>query len=138
MAFTYNDKGLRHCKTSYNASNVAIKATYYSYDAGGAQVASYTKDLLAPAPVTILKDFTLYGAGRAGTYDVTSSIALFELTDQLGNTRAVVGNDSHGNFQVYSYIDYYPHGGSMPGRNYISSLNFPYGYQGQEKDAYSG
>ncbi len=138
VAFTYNDKGLRHCKTSYNASNVAIKATYYSYDAGGAQVASYTKDLLAPAPVTILKDFTLYSAGRVGTYDVAGTSALFELTDQLGNTRAVVGNDSHGNFQIYSYIDYYPHGGSMPGRNYISSLNFPYGYQGQEKDAETG
>lgn len=35
-------------------------------------------------------------------------------------------------------LDYYPHGGIMPVRNYQSSLSFPYGYQGQEKDAATG
>lgn len=40
--------------------------------------------------------------------------------------------------EVIETHDYYPHGGTMPGRDYTSSLNFPYGYQGQEKDQNTG
>jgi RHS repeat-associated protein len=134
--FKYNDKGLRHSKKSYNTSGVATKITYYSYDAGGAQVATYTKDLLT-TPLTIqLQDLTLYGAGRLGIYDATNQKEMYELSDHLGNVRAVVTkNTTTGLAETVSYTDYYPHGGTMPGRNYVNSLGVPFAYQGQEKDA---
>ena len=138
VSYTYNDKGLKHRNTTY-ISGTAVKDIYYSYDAGGAQVASYTRDLLAPAPSTVLQNHTLYGAGRVGLLDKSTGKALFELSDHLGNVRAVVAEGISTNLaEVLSYTDYYPHGGIMPGRNYQSSLNFPYGYQGQEKDAATG
>jgi RHS repeat-associated protein len=56
----------------------------------------------------------------------------------LGNVRAVVSANSSGVAETVSHTDYYPHGGTLPGRTYQSSLNFPYGYQGQEKDAATG
>lgn len=139
--FTYNDKGLRHKKVTYapGPSSVPVMATYYSYDAGGMQVASYERDLLAISPVTVLKNHTLYGVGRTGLRDAATGTAMFELNDHLGNVRAVVAaNSTTGAAETISYTDYYPHGGTMPGRDYTSSLNFPYGYQGQEKDANTG
>jgi RHS repeat-associated protein len=58
-------------------------------------------------------------------------------SDYLGNVRATVKLTS-GNAEVMNYTDYYPHGSAMPGRNYISSLSYKYGYQGQEKDGETG
>jgi len=136
--FTYNDKGLRHRKTSYDANGNALHNTYYSYDAGGAQVASYTEDLTGSNPGVLLQDLHLYGSGRVGGYNAASGSALYELTDHLGNVRAVVKDNGSGQAETVSYTDYYPHGSIMPGRNYQSSLHFPYGYQGQEKDAETG
>ncbi|MGV2479873.1 UNVERIFIED_CONTAM: RHS repeat-associated core domain-containing protein, partial [Salmonella enterica subsp. enterica serovar Weltevreden] len=81
----------------------------------------------------------LYAAGRVGLLDASTGKALFELSDHLGNVRAVVAEGFSTNLaEVLSYTDYYPHGGVLPGRNYTSSLNFPYGYQGQEKDQTTG
>ena len=136
-SFSYNDKGLRHSKTTY-ALGIAAEDTYYSYDAGGAQVATYTRNLLLASPTTILQSQTLYAAGRVGLLDASTGKTLFELSDHLGNVRAVVADNGSGVAETVSYTDYYPHGGIMPGRNYQSSLNFPYGYQGQEKDAATG
>ena len=46
--------------------------------------------------------------------------------NHLGNTRAVVAkNTSTGLAETISYTDYYPHGGTLPGRNYVSSLGVP-------------
>ncbi|MDP2387556.1 MAG: RHS repeat-associated core domain-containing protein, partial [Bacteroidota bacterium] len=36
--------------------------------------------------------------------------------------------------EVLSYSDYYPHGGVLPGRNFVSSPSHKYGYQSQLKD----
>jgi RHS repeat-associated protein len=136
--FVYNDKALRHTKTSYNAAGVAFKETYYSYDAGGAQVATYTKNVLVASAPTQLQDYTLYGAGRVAMLDATTNTAQFELTDHLGNIRAVVSKNTVGQVITQSYTDYYPHGGVLPSRSYSGSLNFPYAYQGQERDAETG
>ena len=35
-------------------------------------------------------------------------------------------------------LDVYPHGGVLPGRNYVNSLGVPYQYQGMEKDQETG
>jgi RHS repeat-associated protein len=63
---------------------------------------------------------------------------LYVKANHLGNVRAVVTDNGSGVAQTISYTDYYPSGLTMPGRSYQSSLNFPYGYQGQEKDAETG
>jgi RHS repeat-associated protein len=66
----------------------------------------------------------------------TTNRYAFELTDHLGNVRAVVAkNASTSAVDVLSYTDYYPHGGVLPGRNFVSSPSYKLGYQGQEKDA---
>jgi uncharacterized protein (TIGR02594 family) len=53
----------------------------------------------------------------------------------LGNVRATVSSvKTNGIPEVLSYTDFYPHGGILPGRNYVSSNAYRYDYQGQEKD----
>ncbi|MDP2387558.1 MAG: RHS repeat-associated core domain-containing protein [Bacteroidota bacterium] len=60
---------------------------------------------------------------------------MFELTDHLGNVRSVIAkNVSNSTVDVLSYSDYYPHGGVLPGRNFVSSPSYKQGYQGKEKD----
>lgn len=39
---------------------------------------------------------------------------------------------------VLNTTDYYPHGGILPGRNYISSINNRFNFQGKEKDQETG
>lgn len=138
--YTYNDKGLKYSKTSYSGGlfSVETEQLFYVYDAGGAEVATYKKLVQIPNDVYALQHHTLYGAGRVGLLDKSTGKALFELSDHLGNVRAVVTTSANGAAETISYTDYYPHGGVLPGRNYQSSLNFPYGYQGQEKDGATG
>ena len=138
--YTYNDKGLRYSKTSYSGGlfNVETEQLFYVYDAGGALVATYKKLVQVPGTVYALQAHTLYAAGRMGLLDAATGEALYELNDHVGNVRAVVKAGSSGAAETVSYTDYYPHGGIMPGRSYQSSLSFPYGYQGQEKDAITG
>jgi len=138
--YTYNDKGLRYSKTSYSGGlfNVETEQLFYVYDAGGALVATYKKLVQLPGTVYALQAHTLYAAGRMGLLDAATGEALYELNDHVGNVRAVVKAGSSGVAETVSYTDYYPHGGIMPGRTYQSSLNFPYAYQGQEKDAATG
>jgi RHS repeat-associated protein len=60
---------------------------------------------------------------------------VYEITDHLGNVRATVSSVKiNGIPEVLSYTDFYPHGGILPGRNYVSSNAYRYDYQGQEKD----
>jgi|GEM_PF-1530043 len=138
--YTYNDKGLRYSKTSYSGGlfNVETEQLFYVYDAGGALVATYKKLVQLPGTVYALQAHTLYAAGRMGLLDAATGEALYELNDHVGNVRAVVKAGSSGVAETVSYTDYYPHGGVLPGRNYTSSITFPYGYQGQEKDAATG
>jgi RHS repeat-associated protein len=138
--YTYNDKGLKYSKTSYSGGlfNIETEQLFYVYDAGGAEVATYKKLVQVPNTVYQLQHHTLYGAGRVGLLDKNTNKALFELSDHLGNVRAVVSANSSGVAETVSYTDYYPHGGTLPGRTCQSSLNFPYGYQGQEKDPATG
>jgi RHS repeat-associated protein len=83
----------------------------------------------------------VYGQGRigiylrTGSYNVTNYV--YELSDYLGNVRATFRNNA-GNAEVLSYSDYYPHGSTLPGRNYISASAYKYAYQGQEVDNETG
>lgn len=69
----------------------------------------------------------------------------YELTNHLGNVLAVISdhkiqvdddNDSYTDYylpDVFTATDYYPFGSQMIGRTY-SSVNYRYGFDGQEKD----
>ena len=62
-----------------------------------------------------------------------------QLTDHLGNVRAVVSKDNNGNAAaLVSATDYYPGGMPMPGRQFVNGKPYRYSFQGQEKDAETG
>jgi RHS repeat-associated protein len=62
-----------------------------------------------------------------------------QLTDHLGNVRAVVSKDNNGNAAaLVSATDYYPFGMAMPGRQIVNGQPYRYAYQGQEKDPETG
>jgi RHS repeat-associated protein len=57
--------------------------------------------------------------------------------NHLGNVRSVIAKDvSSSAVEVLSYSDYYPHGGVLPGRNFVASPSYKFGgsVQGQWKD----
>ena len=58
----------------------------------------------------------------------------YQLTDHLGNVRAVVTTDG----TISSSTDYYPFGMAMPNRNTVDANGYRYAYQGQEKDPETG
>jgi RHS repeat-associated protein len=141
--FVYNDKGLRAAKISYNSSGYKATQLNYMYDAAGSLVATYQTTFNTSTPdstsyTTALQDYVVYGASRLGTYDVGSTTNYYEMSDHLGNVRAVYFKNGSGNAEVASFTDYYPHGGAMPGRNYVNSPTYRYAYNGQEKDAETG
>jgi RHS repeat-associated protein len=125
VSFTYNERGLR-------ASKTAGGVTYsYVYDAEGNVMAIYQG--------TILKEVPVYGSGRVGVFDATGSLYRYELTDHLGNVRAVLDPVKlGGNADVQAATNYYPFGDPMPGR--LTGTGYRYGYQGQyaEKDEETG
>ncbi|QMU65600.1 MAG: hypothetical protein GKR88_15800 [Flavobacteriaceae bacterium] len=86
VAFTYNDKGFRTRKTTYN-NGTQSHTTDYIRDVSGNVLAIYENNTLVELPV--------YGASRVGIYKKQSHSTLYQLTDHLGNVRAVVSKQ-HG------------------------------------------
>ena len=74
-------------------------------------------------------------------YQYQTKKRIYELTDHLGNVRAVIKRekDADNRAQIIKASDYYPFGMEMPGRKYASEA-YRYGYQGQfaEKDGETG
>ncbi len=84
-------------------------------------------------------EHTIYGASRLGVYkrQVTGASPYFyELTDHLGNVRAVVSKETNETVAIKGATDYYPFGMVMPARNLQG--DYRYAYQGQEKDPETG
>ncbi|MBC7451777.1 MAG: hypothetical protein H7259_09840 [Cytophagales bacterium] len=85
----------------------------------------------------------MYGTTRTGTANKSGSTYTYsyELSDHLGNVRAVIGRTKNaGKADIKSWQDYFPHGSVMPGRQGISGTAYRNGYQGQyaEKDVETG
>jgi RHS repeat-associated protein len=74
-------------------------------------------------------------------YQYQTKKRIYELTDHLGNVRAVIKRekDANNRAQIIKASDYYPFGMEMPGRKYASE-SYRYDYQGQfaEKDGETG
>ncbi|AUP79686.1 RHS repeat domain-containing protein [Flavivirga eckloniae] len=126
VKFFYNDKGHRVKKEIYTAGSLT-RTDYYVRDATGTTLAIYEG--------ANVKEYTIYGASRLGVYNKADDSSVYQLTDHLGNVRAVVqrsGNDA----VAMVATDYYPFGMPMPNRNVEG--NYRYKYQGQEKDPETG
>ena len=61
---------------------------------------------------------------------------MYQLTDHLGNVRAVIMKNGENAVSLTAKTDYYPFGMPMPNRNIEG--NYRYKFQGQEKDAETG
>ncbi|SHI32538.1 RHS repeat domain-containing protein [Aquimarina spongiae] len=129
VKFFYNDKNHRVKKESYNPTNGSLTYTeHYVRDAAGTAMAIYRNGQMI--------ENTIYGSTRLGVRKSDGS-HLYQLTDHLGNVRAVVGRTASGQaMALTSATDYYPFGMPMPGRNLQG--DYRYAYQGQEKDPETG
>ncbi len=128
VKFFYNDKGHRVKKEIYNSGGSLTRSDYYVRDAAGSVMAIYEDATLKEQPI--------YGASRIGIYKRADNSSMYQLTDHLGNVRAVVNKNGSGLLAMLAYTDYYPFGMPMPNRNVEG--NYRYKYQGQEKDPETG
>jgi len=62
---------------------------------------------------------------------------VYQLTDHLGNVRAVFVKDND-DVNLEGYTDYYPFGMPMPNRTLLGPEGYRYAFQGQEKDPETG
>ena len=112
---------------------------------------SFTAQQVAGATTVTNTVESVFGARNYNTPDPTGSLAplytrqqggkVYELTDHLGNVRAVVSDrkraTNNGGFQflatVESFSEYYPFGSLLQGRHEASNT-YRFGFQGQEKN----
>ncbi len=132
VKFFYNDKGYRVRKDIYTAATTE----FYVRDAAGATMAIYRSSLSSPTLSVV--EHTIYGSSRLGVYrPAGNGHSIYQLTDHLGNVRAVVERDTGGDAAALVATDYYPFGMSMPNRD-NGPNSYRYKYQGQEKDPETG
>ncbi len=132
VEFQYNESGHRIKKLSYNQEGQLLKTTFYVRDAAGTPLAIYYKDEGNTDKSIILAENMVYGGSRLGVANRITETMLYEITDHLGNVRAVVTKAESGEpIAVMGTADYYPFGMQFPNQ---SNLDYRYAYQGQEKD----
>jgi RHS repeat-associated protein len=132
MNIHYNDKGYRVRKEVTNNNGLSWGETYYVRDASGKTMAIYEGSYSSQLSIMRIKDYPIYGNSRLGLYNRKHHSADYELTDHLGNVRAVVSSSN----AITNASDYYPFGMPMPIRN-LEGL-YRYKFQGQEKDPETG
>lgn len=147
IEYTYTPMQQRQMKRLRYPSGL-IDETYYVYDASGQLMSHYNREVSATGTETTMQEgIVVYGSSKLGMYEHNQTLASgatlqtttadklrFELTDHLGNIRAVVSGlkKTDGKANIISMSDYYPGGMLMPGRNYNADrCNF--GYNGKLK-----
>lgn len=140
ITYTYDERGNRSIKTNYDTNGNIVNQTWYVYDSGGNTLAIYERN--NQTSTAQLYEQSIYGMSRLGLLRKQQQKYMYELTDHLGNIRAVLGKNESGDAELLSYADYYPFGMEMPGRTNItvSGANWRYGYQGlfAERDGLTG
>jgi RHS repeat-associated protein len=147
VAFFYNERGQRVSKETYSvfAGQKHTNMTYYVRDASGNIMAVYTQaiqDLSTRPSPPILEEHSIYGNSRIGVFKrdkttPTTGNSFYELTDHLGNVRAVITKTPTGLLSLTNKTDYYPFGMPMPDKT-TTDGNYRYAFQGQEKDPETG
>ena len=132
VKFFYNERGQRIKKESYDipAGGTLQSTTYYIVDLAGNAMANYQQ---AANSVIKQSELPIYGASRLGVYYRATGAMSYQLTDHLGNVRAVVTKQGVNPPTMTSYADYYPFGEQLPRRNSMSG--YRYAFQGQELDS---
>ncbi|AOR27535.1 Rhs family-like protein [Formosa sp. Hel1_33_131] len=135
LAFFYDDRGQRVRKEVYSSGNTYL--TYYVRDASGSPMGIYT-GAFGPTirQPTVLKEQPIYGSSRLGVHYRQTNSDVYQLTDHLGNVRAVIMKNGGNAVSLTAKTDYYPFGMPMPNRNIEG--NYRYKFQGQEKDSETG
>lgn len=90
VTFTYDDRGFRLSKVSYDESHNPKQHTWYVRDASGAMLGTYEK-IIGVDDDFKLSELPVYGSGRIGLYKPDYGLTLYELADHIGNVRAVIG-----------------------------------------------
>ncbi|MFY0482516.1 lamin tail domain-containing protein [Flavobacterium sp. PLA-1-15] len=133
VAFDYNERGQRIRKRTFNTTDFQLQSTdYYVLDVSGNVMSIYTKpynDALKQ------KELPIYGLKRLGVFFKADGASNYEITDHLGNVRAVI-RKTGSNLSMPSFADYYPFGEKLPVRNLFG--NYRYAFQGQELDTETG
>ncbi len=88
--FTYDDRGFRLSKTIYDETGNEHLKNWYVRDASGTLLSTYIQK---GAEVAEQEELPIYGAGKIGVYRPNAVVNkhMYELSDHLGNVRAVVG-----------------------------------------------
>lgn len=123
--FVYDETGGRVAKKTYNASFQLQEVTYYINGV------VYRRDVLANTPAMAIEYGVDAAVGRLGLFYKQANTYAYQLTDHLGNVRAVI-TKNNSNYDVKAYSDYYPFGMTLRS----ASSGYRYGFQGQfsEKD----
>jgi RHS repeat-associated protein len=138
VKFYYNERGQRIKKESYNPTVFGKKTStdYYFLDLAGNTMAVYNYNDSATALTQALQtELPIYGLSRLGVFNKQDNSIAYQITDHLGNVRAVIKKIS-GSPVIQSYADYYPFGEQLSLRNSLS--NYRYAFQGQELDKETG
>ncbi|WP_205511075.1 RHS repeat domain-containing protein [Longitalea arenae] len=126
VEYVYDETGNRIIKRSYSGGQ-PLQITYYV----GSVIYTQLVTNGTPGAITPLEYEISGGGGRLGTFYRQIPVYAYEMTDHLGNVRAVVAK-SASTMEVRMYTDYYPYGGTIGG----NPTDYRHGYQGQyaEKD----
>jgi len=93
--YTYDDRGFRLSKETYDNTGHLQFTTWYIRDASGNVMSIY--DQQANAPNISLTETPIYGSGKLGVYRTKANGGgeyVYELTDHLGNVRATMKNET--------------------------------------------
>jgi RHS repeat-associated protein len=132
VQYIYDEAGNRIEKLSYNSSYQLDQVTYY-YD-----------DVIYSQPVTngvygtlLPQEYQIKGnVSRLGVYYKQANVYAYELSDHLGNVRAVIAKNAS-TYTVRLFNDYYPYGMILQNGG---TNDYRYDYQGSysEKDGETG
>ncbi|HEY8934120.1 MAG TPA: RHS repeat-associated core domain-containing protein, partial [Cyclobacteriaceae bacterium] len=87
--YLYDDRGFRLSKTSYGTDFSPTLVTWYVRNASGDVLSTYEDNLDDDG--VLPTEIPIYGSGRIGLYKPLFGNSFYELSDHLGNTRAVIG-----------------------------------------------